>query len=280
VQNGNDWAGETIAPVIGNGLVHAGVVTDADNHVHVSYYNGQTFSLDYATNANGLWEFEPIDDGTFVGTHSAMTIDDAAVLHVSYSDDGQGDLKYAHNAGGVWQTFVVTADGLVGAWSDLAVASNGQVYIAYTDGGASDIKLAVGNDDDWTLSTIDPEGGTYVALAFDPAGHPHVAYIGAGLRHAYLDGETWQIETVDPGALAAGCDLVTPANNQFAIAYQGVGWNLNLARGDGSGWSIALADGVGNVGAQASLAALGGGKYRLGYLGEAAVWTMATEERN
>ena len=74
------------------------------------------------------------------------------------------------------------------------------------------------------------------ALAWDAAGHPHLAYGGDQLYHAWHDGTRWQTEIVDPmssvGIVAA---LDIDSQDRVHISYfDGSATTLKYARRDGT----------------------------------------------
>jgi len=278
VGSGTSWSFEEIAATIGSGAEHFGIVADSSNAIHISYYNGLTFSLNYATDQSGSWVTSTIDNSPDVGRVSAIAIDPNGDLHVSYSDNTNGYLKYATNASGSWQTAIVDQTGLVGAWSDIAVDSSGVVYIGYTNQSLNSIMLAQGNLGAFTTQTVDTTGGNYVSIALDSLKQPQLAYIGAGLRHAGYTASGWTLETVDPNALPAGTAIRVTEGDALAIAYQLVGYELNLATGSAHDWIVRTIDGLDNVGQLPSLvAAANGSQYNLGYLGDAAIWLATVD---
>lgn len=97
------------------------------------------------------------------------------------------------------------------------------------------------------------------ALAFDSAGHPHIVYGGDHLYHAWHNGSSWQIETVDTSwgvGRYASIALNTSTNpNGIHVAYYDARYtNLKYAWKDGSGWHITSPATHGELGQYCSLA--------------------------
>ena len=99
----------------------------------------------------------------------------------------------------------------------------------------------------WTLQTIDPNGASFAALAFDSAGNPHIAYDnGTTVKYASWTGSSWQIQIVDNVTAPAVGFQVYLALNQNNIPYIMYGYSssdngkevVQLAIGNSTGWNI------------------------------------------
>ncbi|HPM77793.1 MAG TPA: hypothetical protein PK961_11915 [bacterium] len=269
-QSGSEWTTEVIEEALGNNVENVDLVLDGDDKAHITFYNGLTTHLGYATNVSGSWVLSDIDDADFVGRDNSLAIDGNGDLHVSYSDDAHGSLMYATDVGGAWAHYTVDDQGLVGSESNIAVNGDGDAVIAYVDLSDYDINLAVGGEDDWTIETVDRDGGNDVSLAIDGDGKPHVAYVGAGLRHAVKDG-SWTIDSVDSLALEMETDIVVRDDGRVFIAYQSLDWNLSLAQAGGS-WSTSILDEIGDTGEHVSMLLTSGGDWNIAYVSYGAVW--------
>ncbi|HPQ68616.1 MAG TPA: hypothetical protein PKW95_05775 [bacterium] len=270
-QSGSDWTTEVIEEALGNNVENIDLVLDGDDKAHITFYNGLTTHLGYATNVSGAWVLSDIDDADFVGRDNSLAIGADGALHVSYSDDAQGNLLYATNAGGSWAHYTVDDQGLVGSDSDIAINGDGDAVIAYVDLSDYDINLAVGGEDDWTIEVVDNEGGNEVSLVFDGDGNPHVAYVGAGLRHAVKDG-SWTVDTVDSLALEMETDIIVRDDGRVFIAYQTLDWNLSLAQKGSGSWSTSVLDEIGDTGEHPSMLLTSDGDWVIAYVSYGAVW--------
>ena len=82
------------------------------------------------------------------------------------------------------------------------------------------------------------------SLRLDSNDHPHIAYGGDHLYHAWNDGSTWHYETVDasPG-VGAYASLALDSTGKPAIAYyDSYHGNLKYARWNGSSWTLSVID--------------------------------------
>jgi hypothetical protein len=108
------------------------------------------------------------------------------------------------------------------------------------------------------------------SLALDTDGHPHIAYGGDHLYHAWHDGSAWHIETVDSAArVGIYTSLALDADGRLHISYQDrIHDDLKYARYDGAAWQIETVDSEGDVGRHTSLALDGAGRPHISYCDE------------
>ncbi len=85
----------------------------------------------------------------------------------------------------------------------------------------------------WRFETIDAPhwyAGDGLGHAADAAGHPHLAYGGDQLVHAWHDGAEWQFEVVDATAGCGGAaSIAIGGNGSIHIAYSGPNGELRYA---------------------------------------------------
>jgi hypothetical protein len=99
------WHIETIDPYLWGtfGTGGANIIFDDLGRIHISYFNWAWQSINYAWKINGIWNFEIIDppdwNGSYVGSHAALAVDQQGIPHVSFMDNSNLDLKYAHKIG-------------------------------------------------------------------------------------------------------------------------------------------------------------------------------------
>lgn len=102
-----------------------------------------------------------------------------------------------------WQIEVVDdGDGHdVGMYSSLAIDRDGDYQLAYYDSTNKALLYGFRRSDDqhWSKMLVDRDAGTFVSLALDLQGRPHMAYNSdRGLRYAVWTDGRWRIQTIDP----------------------------------------------------------------------------------
>ncbi len=146
----------------------------------------------------------------------------------------------------------------------------------------SPIKLKYAHlDQAWQAEVVDTseqEVGADLSLALDNQGRPHISYCAypslwraIGLKYAHFDGNSWQIETVDSGAIVAYTSLALDADGHPHISYcfsDSPGENchgLRYAHWDGVSWQTETIDSGTSVGSFTSLALDSAGQPHIGY---------------
>lgn len=83
---------------LGIGGIDIATTIDANNNVHVSFYDTIHQALQYTNNIAGAWTSNTItiDNTTYnVGRHNDIAVDSNGKVHISYYDFVHSDLKYA-----------------------------------------------------------------------------------------------------------------------------------------------------------------------------------------
>ena len=106
----------------------------------------------------------------------------------------------------------------------------------------------------WKLQQVDKNGRGRAALALDTSSRPHVAYYGAdnlgqhGLKYAFFDGTTWNIEMVDSNTNAAYTSIaVDRLDRPQIVYYDSRSKDLQYAIFD-IDWALSVIDSSGDVG--------------------------------
>jgi len=110
--------------------------------------------------------------------------------------NAQGNPKF------YWYYYIVDKDSPVGTFTTLRYDSNGQPAIAYRkDKTFGVIKFAQFNGTSWDIKVADGvKGFGQVAMVLDHSDLPHIIYHnddGQELKHAYYDGQNWDVTLVD-----------------------------------------------------------------------------------
>ncbi len=97
----------------------------------------------------------------------------------------------------------------------------------------------------WKTSTVG-KGGSYSSIAVDGSGRPHISYLDDSnpsnyvLRHAFLNGKKWTVETVDSGDVGWWSSIAIDSLGHIHIAYHAdkPTSSLKYAHFDGVAWNI------------------------------------------
>jgi len=211
--DGSAWITTTVDSVDAVGWF-ASLALDTADHPHISYFDGSNWNLKYAYNNGSGWQIDIVDTLAFPGWYTSIAVDQDNQPHIAYHDRAQGSLKYARREGIGWHVEVVDASNHAGFFASLALDSAGRPHISYCTNYypralCDDLRYASYDGTAWLTTTVDSAGwtGGNTSLALDAQDRPHIAYCHYDyaidwsycdeLRYAYLDGQSWQIETVD-----------------------------------------------------------------------------------
>jgi len=158
--NGKYWAVRTVDPTGGSGKFNA-MASDAQGHQHLAYCNVGDGDLRYAYWNGQDWTREMVEshrqaDG-YVGSSTAITVDDSGAPHIAYSDVTHRLIKYAVKKNGRWQIEVADSVGGI-AYPDrnsITLDEEGRPYITYYDGGHSALKLSFRDGNRWLAGIVD-----------------------------------------------------------------------------------------------------------------------------
>lgn len=98
---GTTWNWEIVDPntrLVGKPLpplAPLSIAVDANNIVHIGYYDMNEASLRYARKANNYWQFTNVDKEGDVGQFSSIAVKPSGEPGITYYDASNGDLKYA-----------------------------------------------------------------------------------------------------------------------------------------------------------------------------------------
>jgi hypothetical protein len=159
-----------------------------------------------------------------------------------------------------WDIETVDHIGDVGSHSSLATDADGGLHISYQDVTNNDLRYARKSGGQWTIETVDSNGGQFTSIVVDDEGAAHIAYLAWGdwdLNYASNPDGAWTIETVDSTYAGLYASLALDSQGQPYIGYQkgccGHG-DLMVAWKSGDGWTIEKVDAGGWVAWYTSLA--------------------------
>ncbi|MCJ2563828.1 MAG: hypothetical protein LN417_07040 [Candidatus Thermoplasmatota archaeon] len=255
---GDDW----IVEVVDSGNVGMGnsLAIDREDHLHISYVDGNIIGVKHAKKTPLGWDIDIVDSMVpgQVSFVTSIDVDNHSNPHISYvlaapSDD---DLRYAIGNESNWSTEIVEAGGHVGQANSIALDGNGHPHISYTKFSTfpqveSDLKYASWDGFKWNIEVVDhiPDWITETSVDIDDAGHPHISYAAragtsSNLKYAEWNGSEWKMETVDFGEhVGPYTSMELDSNNNPHVAYYDpVNLSLMYAMRDGSGWHLEVAD--------------------------------------
>lgn len=237
----------------------ASLAVDATGKSHLAFqYEG--IGVRYGKRTGGAWTYRTVDvSPTKV---ISLALDPTSAPAIVFAS---GSVRFARENAGVWSSTAVTGTANVGSYLSIAFDGVGNAHICYHDATANALKYAIsGAGGAWSVSTVEPGGGTHCAITVDPAGIPHISYrsntpVPGALKYATKTGGTWQITVVDAVAAERTSIAVTDsgiahisyiASNALRYARQA---NLVIAvdvQDPGSGqfeWRVQADDGVTGV---------------------------------
>ena len=198
------------------------------------------------------WHTECVDCQKWFKSMSdrSLQLDTEGHPHVAYGGD---HLYYAWHDGVQWHYNTVDKSAGVGKSASLALDREGRPRISYYDLVNYDLKYAWHDGMAWHIEIVDSsnkvagEGIWNTSLALDKKGHPHISYPASSsrsinLKHAWHNGTTWYIETVDTGAGGEN-SLALDTQNLPHIGYYD-GSTIKHAWYDGSAWHVETVDGT------------------------------------
>ena len=215
---------------------HNSVALDNLGAFHISYYDENDASLNYAYWDGATWSFELVDDyidiGKGVGLWSSIQVDPATNVHIAYMDEKYDNLKYAYkkHTNGEWTDVTVDSGGSgglnVGSMCSLALDSSNMPYISYLDFSLGNLKVAKLVDlhtNAWTIDRVDSTDytGWYTSIYVDGSNRAHVSYFNASrgdLKYAVgKPGGSWSLSTLQP-------------TNGLVGLFTSIAWNAAIGR--------------------------------------------------
>lgn len=224
------WVSSTIES-IGNVGTHTSIAVDANEKVHISYYDFTRGMLKYTTNVTGNWVTSIIDSGGDYDT--GISLDANGKVHIVYDGTG-GDIKYATNATGSWVISTVESGAYSGVLGNdsIAIDSYGKVHISYFKASGIDLKYATNVSGTWQTSTVINGGSTAgtlpgysASIDTDSNNKIHISYYDDAspdsIKYITNASDIWDVTTIGTIGLAAGwkTSLAVDLNNKIHISY-------------------------------------------------------------
>ena len=177
---------------IGSGPIeyefNVGLAVSPDGQPALSYYDGRSGDLIFASFDGANWNLETVASEGDVGKFSSLQIDGEGRPHITFYDDlggSAGRVLYAVRDAGSWTLEeIATLDdvrlGMTGARrnSSLALDADGVPHVAFSD--QDSVSYATRTDGVWDVVEVATAGdrafGQLVSLKVDIAGIPHLAF--------------------------------------------------------------------------------------------------------
>ena len=200
-----------------------GIVIDALDNVHICYSTQlPSINLKYATNKNGYWQNETVDEYGSVGWNVDCDINSNDEVQIVYEDKSENSIKIAKKVGSNWETFGITNTQWAG-YTSIDVDSNDNVSVAYLDNFEKDLHVVFPiatsqiptTNYSWTNIEVDSlsSGLTdmrHSSIAIDSSGNPHISYFdgqNGDLKYAKIENGTWKNYTIDSAVSNGGGDV-------------------------------------------------------------------------
>ncbi|MBN2894322.1 MAG: hypothetical protein JXK05_00320 [Campylobacterales bacterium] len=203
------------------------IAVDAQDFLHLLYYNQDIHQLKYANNRTGTWEEVIVSFGS-CDSDNSLALDGNGYAHIAYDDESMEALYYiSNNDSGSWHRHQV-ASGAGSPWysNDIAVDSLGVPHISFFDSEANELKHAI-----YAIGVvyvepfIDTAAGALNAIAIDGNDGIHISYASGTLpntrlKYAVKTESTWSKNFFDltPGA-GLYTDIVARNDGKVHIVY-------------------------------------------------------------
>jgi hypothetical protein len=238
------------------------LVLDGSGHPHISHVDLIQGVLRYAWYDGASWQTEPVVSVGYQGAmgdgfSTSLVLDSSGRPHISSYHDAIRGLLYSWRDGSGWHTELVDRSptsaewAYVGRYSSLALDGLGRPHILY--GSLDDVKHAWRDASGWHSEKVAKEGRySFISLALDAAGGPHVSYFNDvlddddTLEYAWHDGKGWRTQVVDVSEHAGQyVSLALSGEDRPSISYlNDYGNDLKYAWHDGTAWHVRVLDSV------------------------------------
>ena len=198
------WESETIDA----GGSFPSLVVDKQGNIHVSYLReGKGVMYAFRPAGGSKWFTMVIDKKSMPSNETTgIALDPQENPHICFTP---GPLKYSSFDGHEWKTELIgTNTSTLEYTCSVAISRKGEPNIVWYQTHDPDgapflhIRYAAKKDGVWLMRTVDFdfETGKWNSIGLDATGQPHLSYSslsGGELRYATLNGDKWDVETID-----------------------------------------------------------------------------------
>jgi len=210
---------------------YSSIAVDANDMLHVSYYNATSDDLLYSNCSSGCtsagnWDTIIVASGGDVGMYSSIAVDSSNDVHVSYYNTTSRDLLYSNCSSGCnnaanWNTVVVASGGDIGSYSSIAIDSSNGIHMSHFNNTGTDLMYSncssgCNNAANWNTVALDSSGnmGWYTSIAVDSSNGVHVSYYNTTGHLSYSN-------------CSSGCG--SAANWNTVVVSTAVAWDTSIA---------------------------------------------------
>ena len=242
---------------LGGGVAYTSLSLDSHGNPHIcSTY--LSLPLRYAHYDGERWSIQEIapEDNTSVQLACGVAVSPDGTPHLSWyripsNEADYKHIRYAVLKDGLWLMRTLDFDMQTGKWHTMIVDPQGNPAVSYDAFVKGLLKLARWEGKDWSFRIVDSRGahgpdynlGMGSSLAFDSHGNVHITYYSSTeMRHAWQDGQSWKVETVDKitpsgGFLEYRSSIVFDRDGFLHISYEDRGMAKH-AFWDGRQWHV------------------------------------------
>ncbi len=253
--------------------LYSAMVIDANDALHVSYYDATNADLKYATNASGTWVAVTVDSVGDTGRSTDIFVDPLGFVHICYQDYTNRDIRYATNTSGSWANELVEDTGDPGYRdTSIGIDSTGAAWISFYGEIDRDLQVANNAGGSWVTELADDTDwpGQYSSLAIDSADKVHISHKDWGaptsLEYTTNASGAWVTQTVDNAVGSPGSysSLALDHQGKVHISYLRLD-DLYYATNASGAWVIQVADAADAAGYYTSLVLDENDKAHIGY---------------
>ena len=238
------WQTETIDVGSSSAFRSGTLALDAAGYPHISYYDYDNETFNYARRTSSGWVIEHFLEQVFVRSSTSITIDQSGNPHIGFV--ASNVLNYAHYADTGWVIEQIDTGQIRAA--SIMLDNSDQPHISYIDLGKDEIKYARKLYGSWQIETVEftaVDLDSLTSLALSSTGVPHISYYDDDLKTlkvANREVGSWSSELVEDAAgVGEFSSLVFDKSDTLHIAYHDASLKaVKYGRRTSAGWEIQI----------------------------------------